>query len=73
MKILVLYANLLFYNFASTNPIIESPVDRTYRSPTAKCEISQSVRDNIASYSETANKIIDHFIDGPFKGKTWDR
>lgn len=74
MKVLILFINLLLYNSKiNANPTRIFPVDAIYRLPSEKCDISQSVKDNIGSYSETANKIIDYFIDGPFKGKTWDR
>lgn len=38
-----------------------------------ECALSENVRANIASYADVTNGIIDYFVNGPFKGKTWNR
>ena len=38
-----------------------------------ECNLPQDVIDDIAGYAEHANKIMDQFLTGPFKGETYKR
>ncbi|XP_077296889.1 carboxypeptidase Q-like [Arctopsyche grandis] len=37
-----------------------------------ECALSENVRENIANYAQVTNDIIDYFVKGPLKGKTWN-
>lgn len=38
-----------------------------------ECNLSQEIKDDIASYADDVNKIMDYFLQGPFKGETYKR
>lgn len=39
----------------------------------AECNLPRDVIEDIAGYADDVDKIIDYFLQGPFKGETWKK
>lgn len=62
---LAVFAQTLICNTASI------PVEKKIKA--AECNLPQGVIEDIAGYADDVDKIIDYFLQGPFKGETWKR
>lgn len=62
MLILIL-GTFSFYN------VNGNVVPRNYN---GQCNLDQQLIDEIASYKDVANRILEYVIEGEFKGKTYD-
>lgn len=68
------FKRTLFVSFLACLIICDATsIDSGKNNKEDECNLPQEVIDDIASYASDVDKIIDYFVRGPYKGKTFER